>query len=130
MAGFSVDAPGFAKLSRDLVAAANRMPDKVQPVVAKGAVQIKGTMRDDMQASIHFGQVAPSISYDISADAGGVEAEIGPVTEGRTVGDLAHFAYFGAPNGGGGTVRDPQENLDDEAPQFLKALSDVLGDLL
>jgi hypothetical protein len=40
---------------------------------------------------------------------------------------LAHFAYFGTPNGGGNTVRDPQGNADDEAPNFVQALGDVAG---
>ena len=125
-----VDASSFDGLADDLKGAADQVLDKVAPVVARGAVNVKATMREDMQSSRHFGQVAASISYDIERGSGWVEAEVGPVTEGRTVGDLAHFAYFGGSPGGGATVRDPQGNLDDEEPRFRNAINDVVGGLL
>lgn len=102
---------------------------KIRPVVAKGALQVKTGMRADMAASRHFGQVARSITYNTREGVGWAEAEVGPVTAGRTVGDLAHLAYFGGVNGGGGTVRDPQEVLDAEAPRFFKAIEDIVGSL-
>ena len=43
------------------------------------------------------------------------------------MGDLAHIAYFGGSPAGGGTVRDPQAVLDEEAPRLEKALIDLLG---
>ena len=57
-------------------------------------------------------------------------AEIGPATGGRVVGDLAHLAYFGGANGGGGTVRDPEVHLEAEAPNLEEYAGKVLDDLL
>ena len=100
----------------------------VRPVVAKGAVKVKATMRADMNSSEHFGQAASSISYDLNSGQYGAEAQIGPVKGGA--GSLANLAYFGGANGGGGTVRDPQEALDLEADPFEQALGDILDNLL
>jgi hypothetical protein len=121
------DTSDFDRLADDLIRAAGKAVEAAKPVVAKGAMNVKQSMREDMDRSAHFRQVVKSISYDTSEGPSFAEAEIGPVTEGRTVGDLAHFAYFGAPNGGGRTVRDPQENADDEAPKFVAALNKALG---
>jgi hypothetical protein len=124
------DFSDFLKLADSLNEAAGKALEAAKPVVAKGAMNVKQSMRDDMAASAHFGQVARSISYDTRSGATFVEAEVGPITKGKTVGDLAHFAYFGGAHGGGNTVRDPQGNLDDEAPKFLAALGDALGKVL
>lgn len=117
---------------RALAADLGRAPDKVQqgvrPVLAKGALNVKAEMQAAMRGSRHFGQIAPSISYDTKVDGGGVEAEIGP-DKGRAGGALANIAYFGTSRGGG-TVPDPQVALTTEAPRFEQALSDLLGDLL
>jgi hypothetical protein len=130
MAGFDLDVSGLNQFADELGSAAGKLLEGVRPVVAKGALNVKTSMRADMAGSEHFKQVARSITYDTRQGVGWVEAEVGPVTEGATVGDLAHIAYFGGVRGGGGTVRDPQGNLDDEAANFEKALTDVVGDLL
>lgn len=114
----------------ELAASADQLLDAVKPVVAQGAMDVRTAMRADIAASPHFKQVARAITYDTRTGAGWVEAEIGPKTAGAVVGDLAHLAYFGGAHGGGGTVRDPQEALDDEAPYFEQALGDVLANLL
>jgi hypothetical protein len=123
------DLTALVAFGRDLSKAGDGLLGKVRPVVSKGALSVKNAMRDDMSKSAHFGQVARSITYDTRSGASWAEAEAGPVTEGRTVGDLAHLAYFGGAHGGGGTVRDPQDALDDEAPKFFKAIEDVIGGL-
>lgn len=129
MADVSIDITGAEELVREFAQAGGGLVNEVRPVIAKGALNIKTTMRDDLAGSKHFRQTARSVTYDTRAGQAFASAEIGPVTQGQTVGDLAHFAYFGGANGGGGTVRDPQEALDEEEPRLLDALGDVLDGL-
>lgn len=125
-----VDTVGFGDLARDLRKASAHVGRELVPVAKKGAGNVKDGMRNDMRKSRHFGQVASSISYDVERTPVKVEAEIGPETGGRVVGDLAHIAYFGGINGGGGTVRDPEFHAHEEAPRFEKAVADVVDGLL
>lgn len=120
-----IDASDFARYADNLEAEAVKLLDGVKGVVSKGALKVKTSMRADMAASGHFAQAASRISYDTRAGAGWAEAEIGPAKGGP--GDIANIAYFGGVHGGGGTVRDPQENLDEEAPFFEAALEKLLG---
>lgn len=124
------DISGLSELVADLESAADRVLAEVKPVVAKGAVNVKTAMRDDLASSTHFKQVARSVTYDTRSGRDWVEAEIGPVTAGAVVGDLAHIVYFGGARGGGATVRDPLLAALDEAPRFEKALSEAMGTLL
>ena len=120
----SVDAGELRALSFDLA----RIPDKVQkgvrPVVVKGAMQVRDKMRKDMRESPSFKGNARNISYDLKVDGGGVEAEIGPKPTW-----LAHIAYFGGANGGGGTV-DILGPLGEEVEPFVSALSDLFEGIL
>lgn len=105
-----------------------RVPDHVQrgirPIVQKGAVEVKNKMRDDMRESPSFRGVANTISFDVKADGGGVEAQIGPSPT-----SLTNIAYFGGSRGGGATV-DILGPLAEEADPFENALRDLVGDLL
>ena len=125
-----IDLSELTMFGRDLERSGVDIVKGVKPVVAKGALNVKNGMRTDMAGSGHFGQVASSITYETRDGVGWAEAEVGPVTAGRTVGDLAHIAYFGGSPAGGGTVRDPQVVLDEEAPRFEKAITDVIEGLL
>lgn len=120
----SVDAGELRTLAVDLA----RIPDKVQkgvrPVVVKGAIQVRDKMRSDMRESASFKGNARNISYDLKVDGGGVEAEIGPKPTW-----LAHIAYFGGANGGGGTV-DILGPLGEEVEPFTSALGDLLEGVL
>lgn len=120
----SVDVSELRTLSYDLA----RIPDKVQkgvrPVVAKGAMQVRDKMRADMRESNYFKGNARNISYDLKVDGGGVEAEIGPKPT-----QLAHIAYFGGANGGGGTV-DILGPLGEEVEPFVSALGDLFEGIL
>lgn len=128
MSSFDLDLSELTALGDDLRASAEQLMGKVRPVVAKGALNVKESMAADMGASAHFGQAAGSISYSLKGNPSYAEAEVGPAKGGA--GSLANIAYFGGAHGGGGTVRDPQGNLDDEAPDFEQALTAVIGDLL
>lgn len=104
---------------------------KVLPVVKKGAVNIRKAMQADFRKSRHFSQIARSINFDVNTDGAGVEAEIGPdKSVARAGAPLAHIAYWGGANGGGGTVRDPAQALADEAPRFESELGKLLDGIL
>lgn len=96
-------------------------------VVERGANNIKRQLRDEASQSRHFGQIAPTINYDLretNAFGGGlIEAEIGPDKHWRAA-RLGNIAYFGTSRGGG-TLPDPQGALEAEAPRFVQALADL-----
>lgn len=102
---------------------------QVEQVVSRGALNIRRQLQREMRGSRHFSPVARAISYDlrsVGAFGGGVvEAEIGP--ERGSPGSLANIAYFGTSRGGG-TVPDPRGALDAEAPRYLRALADLVGE--
>ena len=118
----SFDASQLDAFAGDLVRATPKVAAGVKGVVTKAAVNVKAELRENMGASPHFHQVARSITFDTNTLSGGFEAKIGPETSGATVGDLAHFAYFGGANGGGGTVPDPMDAAEHEAPAMEKYL--------
>jgi hypothetical protein len=64
----------------------------------------------------------PTIGYDLKEHGFGgdavIEAEIGPSPGGS--GSLAGIAYFGTSRAGGGTVRNPEDAMLEEAPNFYE----------
>lgn len=133
MTRVTTDASELRTLAADMRAVPERLTRHVYPVVAKGALNVKTAMVADAEASPHFKGIARSIGFDIHqtsfAGDGVLEAEVGPSSAAGSPGNLANIAYFGTSRGGG-TVRDPQAALDDEAPKFERALGDLLDDLL
>jgi len=121
----AIDSSGFITLAADFEAKEYAIASEVRAVVVKGADKVKKTMRADMRKSRHFKAVAQDIDFDTIENRDSMEAEIGPVPgRGKDhAGGLAHIAYFGAPNGGGGTVRNPQAALDEEEADYLAALA-------
>jgi hypothetical protein len=91
-------------------------------VVAKSALNTKKIMQADAKKSLHFKQIASTISYDLNVhEFGGdgvIEAEIGPSGGGSA--SLAGIAYFGTSRPGGGTVRNPEDAMLEEAPNFFE----------
>ena len=118
----SVDTSQIDGLVRDLGAIPAAMVPKVRGVVAKSALNTKNAMRKDASRSDHFKQIAAVINYDLEVVASGgdskIEAEIGPTPGGA--GSLAGIAYFGTSKPGGGTVRNPEKAMQDEAPAFYE----------
>ncbi len=113
-------------LARDLAQAAVKVGPAIEPVLSKGALNVKKQLQKEAGQSRHF-RIARHISYDIIRDAAGLEAEIGPEKTGA--GNLANIAYFGGARGGGGSLPDPQGALDEEQPRFVKALERLVTDL-
>ena len=118
----SVDASDLDGLARSFRAIPALMVPKMRGVVAKSALNTKNIMRKDAQGSQHFKQLAPTISYDLKVHGFGgdgvIEAEIGP--SGGGAASLAGIAYFGTSRPGGGTVRNPEDAMLEEAPNFYE----------
>lgn len=118
----SADTSDLDGLARDLRKIPALMVPKMRGVVAKSALNTKNIMRADANKSSHFKQLAPTISYDLNVhEFGGdgvIEAEIGPSGGGSA--SLAGIAYFGTSRPGGGTVRNPEDAMLEEAPNFYE----------
>ena len=118
-------AGSFRKIPVDMV-------PKVKGVVAKSAVNTKKIMQRDARGSRHFKQLARTINYDLKEHSFGgdgvVEAEIGPSGGGSA--SLAGIAYFGTSRAGGGTVRNPEDAMLEEAPNFYEFAFKVTEGLL
>jgi hypothetical protein len=118
----SADASELDGLARAFRAIPAAMVPKLRGVVARSALNTKKLMQSDARRSRHFKQLAPTISYDLKAHAFGgdgvIEAEIGPTPGGS--GSLAGIAYFGTSRPGGGTVRNPEDAMLEEAPSFYE----------
>jgi hypothetical protein len=127
----SIDASELRLLTHDLGAAGPAALAKVQPILHRAANNIKRAMIADANKSRHFRQIASTITYD--ATLGGqlsFEAEIGYDKSKGPAAALAGIAIFGTSRPGGGTVRNPEEALNDEAPEFERWLGDAVGGLL
>jgi hypothetical protein len=118
----SVDSSELDALARDLTQIPAGMVPKLRGVVARSALNTKSIMRKDASRSRHFKQLAPTISYDLKVHAFGgdgvIEAEIGPSGGGSA--SLAGIAYFGTSKPGGGTLRNPEDAMLEEAPNFYE----------
>ena len=118
----SADASELDGLAKAFRAIPALMVPKLRGVVAKSALNTKKLMQADARRSRHFKQLAPTISYDLKVHSFGgdgvIEAEIGPTPGGS--GSLAGIAYFGTSKPGGGTVRNPEDAMLEEAPNFYE----------
>jgi hypothetical protein len=127
---FDVDASEVRILTVALTNSTRGIESDVRAVVSKGALNIKNQMVAEMASSPHFKGTARAITYDMTGNGLFSEAQIGPKVGDGESGGLAGFAYFGGSNGGGGTVPDPRLALEREAPNFERALGEILGGLL
>ena len=125
-----VDTSELRAFATELSRVAPEVARAVPAVVKKGANNIKSSMQADFRESRSFGHIARTVTYDTTVDATGVEAEIGPDKSRGGGASLAHIAYWGGANGGGGTVEDPQAAADREEPNFTRALGDLLDGIL
>ena len=133
----SVDSSDLDGLASDFRKIPALMVPKLKGVVAKSALNTKKLMQADARKSKHFKQLARAITYDIRVmeffGDGVIEAEIGPSHTGGFGGDsgggsqtggsaasLAGIAYYGTSKPGGGTVRNPEDAMLEEAPNFYE----------
>jgi hypothetical protein len=116
----SADTSELDSLIRDFGAIPAAMVPKVRGVVSKAAVNTKRIMRRDARGSRAFESIAPTIDYDLKVSGDVIEAEIGPNPGTAGAASLAGIAYFGTSKPGGGTVRNPEDAMLEEAPNFLE----------
>ena len=118
----SVDASDLDGLARSFRRIPVEMVPKLKGVVAKSALNTKNIMRKDAAGSKHFRQLARTISYDIRVNSFGgdgvIEGEVGP--SGGGAASLAGIAYFGTSRAGGATLRNPEDAMLEEAPNFYE----------
>ena len=127
MPEISIDAHEVRELAADFTRVPGELSRHAIPVLSKGALNIKNQMRESFEASGNAGFrfVGRTVSYDLTTEGNELSAEIGPT---KPEGALANVAIFGTPRGGG-TVADPREALEAEAPRFEKALADLAEEL-
>jgi hypothetical protein len=124
VAGFRIDDSELRTLAADLTRAGDVAAPGLRSALNDSSRAIRDAMKADASKSKSF-----RFANDISVgNIGDLEREIGAEKGGA--GSLAHIAYFGGANGGGGTVRDPQKALDDEAGTFESAIGDAAEDIL
>lgn len=118
----SVDASDLDGLARAFRMIPFEMVPKLKGVVAKSALNTKNIMRKDAAGSKHFRHIARTINYDIKIHQFGgdgvIEAEVGPSGGGPA--SLAGIAYFGTSRAGGATLRNPEDAMLEEAPNFYE----------
>lgn len=128
MAGLTVDVSQLMRAGAELGAKGAAAVVAVEPVMLRGAQNIKTELRAIFEGSAHFHQVGRAVSYDrVGLFTGSLGYEIGPTIGGG--GSLAGIAVEGGANGGGGTV-DVQPALDHEAPRLAAQIADALTRLL
>lgn len=135
--GITIDTHEAREFAADLFQIPTHLQRHVIPVVQEHGKALERAMADDFRASRSFKGVAPSVTSE-SAD-GGFAVEAGPENP------LASIGYFGgAPwsvrrtpgpgwqqgPGGGGTVRDPLEPLQDQGDKMSKSISELAAELL
>lgn len=107
--------------------AASALP-RVDEVTKRAIQNITTEMKAEAEASRHFRGIGRTIDYERAYGIGEVSYEGGPNRANGGQAPLAGVAYVGGANGGGGSL-DLDGPLEREAPRFMKALDDLLGDL-
>lgn len=114
-------------LGADLGRIAGKSIPPLLAAVEKSAAAVERGMRSEASGHAHLPQFPNSITHDVKAHFGGIEAEIGP-DKGLPQGPLGNIVYFGtSKNGPVANINGP---LDAEAPKFQKAVEDAAGKLL
>lgn len=121
----AIEHNGLHELAAAADAAALGIAPTVRAITVRAATNVKATMRADMQEHVHFRAIAQDIDFDTIESRDAIIAEIGPRHGAGHPGNLANIAYFGAPRGGGGEVRDPLDALEEERPAFEAYIADA-----
>jgi len=122
-----VDTSDLAALAARYGTTLDRVFAGLEPVVEKGALNIKTDARARVRSAItgtylpHYPQ---SIDYDIDSGSDWVEAEIGPNPD-MLQGGMGRGVEYGSANTGPTPHLDPA--YEDEQPRFEKAAGDVLA---
>lgn len=109
--------------SADLGRVAGKVVKDVDPVLKKGAQNIKDDLRAGASGS-DFKGIIPSLSYDPVGGVGSLGYEIGP-DKARRGGALGNIAYFGTSRGGG--TLDLEGPLERERPNLERELDGLMN---
>lgn len=128
---FSIDASQVREFAKVIDAKNERTVKQARSVIKKGAVNIKKDWQTAASTSRHFGQIAPTINFDMrgGGDLGStsIEAEVGPDKRRRSA-RLGNIYHFGTSRGGG-TGGDPIRFLEAEVPNVERWLGQIAGEL-
>jgi len=116
----TVDTTQLDALAATLAAAPARLRPAVKAVVSKGALNVKNGMVADATGHAFLPRFPYTISYDITATATTVQAEIGPDHD-KPQGPLAGVVYFGTSRSG--PVASLTGPIEREAPAFERFLA-------
>jgi hypothetical protein len=117
------------QLASDLASSPERVMREIKQVVSKGSLNVKNQLIQEATASPSFRSVARSIGYDLNVDGNSAEGLIGPQKERDGSAGLL-LGYWGQSRGGGGSLPDPINALEAEAPNFTDALQNIAGVIL
>ena len=122
-----IDTSEVLELAADLGRIAGKSVPPLLAAVEKSAASVQRGMRSEAQGHAHSPHFPNSITHDVKAHFGGIEAETGP-DKGLTQGALGNILYFGTSKNG--PVLNINGPLDLEAPRFQKAVEAAAGKLL
>lgn len=124
-----VDVGELNNLSADLVRGGILTALKGHAVVERGAFNVMTTARDLAPHGPHTPSYADSITYDVTVELTGIEAEIGPDKD-KPQGALGNLFEFGTSD----PERAPQSHIgpavDIESPNFYLLVGTIAGQAL
>lgn len=121
MTATSIDASELAAYGRGLAMNTVKARALVSAAVAKGALNVKNAIQEDVKSSSNPAFRRIGITYELDSNTDGITADIMPREGGAS--SLANIAFFGTARGGGG--HRFYEHADDEMPNLTKYVADA-----
>lgn len=122
----TVDTAALTALAAEFAAAAVRIDNKAEAVVARGALNVKTDAVRLISGHPRSKHYPRSIGYDVTRDPGGIVAEIGPDKD-RTQGALGNILEFGTSKNAPIPHLGPA--LVAEEPRFVAAMEVIAEDV-
>jgi hypothetical protein len=125
--GVEFDFSEFDDVLADLDKAPGRAVPKLTAATRAASGKIREAMVKDATGIGHAPHFPRSITDEVKFGVGRISAEIGP-DKSRKQGALGNILYFGGSKSG--PVLDINGPLDQETPAYVKAIEEILGDVL